>query len=101
MSSQHHRLVAMECEVKFKVIAAIHLGVSKTTLGFSEITDDDYKERIHVYQDWWTEISTDILLAHDGKFIAFGDDALKRFSDNLCFKKVRKTCSSHNTQVSL
>ena len=91
MSAQGQRLVAMENEVKFKVIVAIDFGTHGTGLGYALISENEEKgkEQIHVDQDWCsntdTKNKTDILLTHDGKFITFGDDALKKFSANLLF----------------
>ena len=89
MSSSGQRLVAMENEVQFKYIVAIDFGTHGTGLGYAKINKEEEKEEIHVDQDWCsntdTKNKTDILLTHDGKFITFGDDALKKFSVNLLF----------------
>jgi len=79
------RLVAMENEVKFKVIVAIDFGTHGTGLGYAPINDNEEKEQIYVDQDWCsntdTKNKTDILLTHDGIFITFGDDALKKYQN--------------------
>ena len=74
----------MEMEVKFKVIVAIDFGTHGTGLGYAIIDEgkeNEEKESIYVEQDWCSNTDnknkTDILFTHDGKFLAFGDDALK------------------------
>ena len=94
------RLIGREDEVKFKVIVAIDFGTHGTGLGYAIIDDNDGKDgddekqeqQIYVEQDWCQNTDnknkTDILLTHDGKFITFGDDALKKLhlhSHNIIF----------------
>ena len=68
--------------VKFKVIVAIDFGTHGTALGYAMVTEDEKEQRLYIEQDWSTNVDaknkTDILLTHDGKFITFGDDALKK-----------------------
>ena len=69
-----------------KVIVAIDFGTHGTGIGYAKINAEEEKEEIHVVQDWPYNTDTknklDILLTHDGKFIAFGYDALKKFCDS-------------------
>ena len=80
-------------EVDFKVIVAIDFGTHGTGLGYAILNDADEKEpQIYVEQDWCQNVDgkvrTDILLTHDAKFIAFGDDALKKLNSDQYFHAI-------------
>ena len=74
-----------------KVVVAIDIGTHGTGLGYAFIDEnreiDEDKDNTlvwHTYREWskrgYCKTKTDILLHRDGGLIAFGDDALFKFS---------------------